>query len=412
MKFNFKNIWKWKSSQSRIHLDYASTTPVCEEVLVAMLPYFSEQWANPSAIYKEGVEAKRVIEDARAEVARTLRVRATDITFTSGGTESNNLALIGLVEALFDTGRKYQDMEIVSTRIEHPSILETLTYLEKRGVHIVYVPVESDGRITVGMLASLLSAKTILVTCAYANSEIGVVQDIKKITRAVRAFTEESYTKIFVHLDASQAPLWLPCALDMLGVDMMTLDAGKCYGPKGVGMLVHRHWVPLRAILYGGGQERGLRSGTENTALIVGCVRACVRAQEKYLNRSSAVAELREYLFSLLTTIPNVVVNGSREHRIANNVNISITTLDTEYAVIWLDAKGIAVSTKSACGAKESTGSKVVREISHDEPRALSTLRFTLGEETTKADIEKAVVVLKEFITMMAENIPEKEPIE
>ena len=408
MKSNFKNIWKCKSSQSRIHLDYASTTPVCGEVLEAMLPYFSEQWANPSAIYTEGVEAKRVIEDMRAEVARTLRVRATDITFTSGGTESNNLVLIGLVEALFDAGRKYKDMEIVSTRIEHPSILETLSYLEKRGVHIVYVPVESDGRITAGMLASLLSAKTILVTCAYANSEIGVVQDIKKITRVVRAFTEESHTKIFVHVDASQAPLWLPCALDMLGVDMMTLDAGKCYGPKGVGILVHRHWVPLRAILHGGGQERGLRSGTENTALIVGCVRACVRAQEKYLDRSSTVAELREYLFSLLTTIPNVVVNGSREQRIANNVNISIPGLDTEYAVIWLDTKGIAVSTKSACGAKESTGSNVVRHMIGDELRALSTLRFTLGEETRRADIEKAVVVLKEFITMMAENIPEK----
>lgn len=408
MKFNFKNIWKWKSSQSRIHLDYASTTPVCREVLEAMLPYFSEQWANPSAIYTEGVEAKRVIEDVRAEVARTLRVRATDITFTSGGTESNNLALIGLVEALSDAGRKYKDMEIVSTRIEHPSILETLSYLEKRGVRIVYVPVESDGRITVASLVSLLSEKTILVTCAYANSEIGVVQDIKKITRVVRAFTEESHTKIFVHVDASQAPLWLPCALDMLGVDMMTLDAGKCYGPKGVGILVHRHWVPLRAVFHGGGQERGLRSGTENTALIVGCARTCVRAQEKYLQRSSTVAELREYLFSLLTTIPNVVVNGSREHRIANNVNISIPGLDTEYAVIWLDTKGIAVSTKSACGAKESTGSNVVRHMTGDELRALSTLRFTLGEETTRADIEKVVVVLKEFITMMAENISEK----
>ncbi len=397
-------FWK-KPKLERIHLDYASTTPVHTDVLKAMGPYFSDVWANPSAIYREGVIARNVIEDARGELARTLRVRASDITFTSGGTESNNLALIGLVEALHQEGRPYEEMEIISTRIEHPSILQTLIFLGKKGVRITFVPVMEDGMIDTHALENLLNSKTVLVTFAYANSEVGVVQDVKKNSRMIRMCNEKQDTKIYTHVDASQAPLWLSCELDMLGVDMMTLDAGKCYGPKGVGVLAHRHWVKLNPIMHGGGQEGGLRSGTENTALVVGCVRAIVRAQAEYKSRSLAVAKLRDYgIVLLLHEIPHAVVNGSRESRIANNINISIPGLDTEYATIWLDAKGIAVSTKSACGAKESTGSNVVREMTHDEVRATSTLRLTLGEETIKSHIDKAVQALKEHIVLMLDS--------
>lgn len=395
-------LFTHKENSPRVHLDYASTTPVHPEVLKAMLPYFSEHWANPSAIYTEGVVAQNVIEAARTEMAHTLRVRATDITFTSGGTESNNLALIGLVERLHTGGRALDTMEIISTRIEHPSILETLTYLERRGVTVVYAPVDEQGNINLRSFEQLLTPHTVLVTFAYANSEVGVVQDVKKLSRVVRLYNDAQHTHILTHIDASQAPLWLSCELDMLGVDMMTLDAGKCYGPKGVGILAHRHWVKLSSVLHGGGQEGGLRSGTENTALIVGCVRAIVRAQEHYTTRSVAVAALRdEFLALLLKEIPNAVVNGSGESRIANNINISIPGLDTEYAVIWLDSRGIAASTKSACGAKSATGSSVVREMTHDEPRATSTLRFTLGEESTSHDISEAVRILKEHIVCM-----------
>ncbi len=397
-----------KKEHNRVHLDYASTTPVRPDIFDAMRPYFSDIWANAGAIYKEGVVARTVIEDSRTELARTLRVRALDITFTSGGTESNNLALIGFVEALYDTGRSYADMEIVTTRIEHPSILRTLAYLEKRGVRVVYAPIDADGLITVRMLETLFTSKTILVTFAYANSEVGTVQDVKKISRAVRLYNEAHDTKILVHLDASQAPLWLSCALDQLGVDMMTLDAGKCYGPKGIGVLAHRHGIRLNPLVHGGGQEGGLRSGTENTALVVGCVKAIVRAQENYESRSLAVAKLRDEGITLLTTeIPGAIVNGSTTARIANNINISIPGLDTEYATIWLDSKGIAVSTKSACGAKESTGSEVVREMTGDNDRAISTMRFTLGEESKFSDIKTAVAVLTEHIALMQKNTPE-----
>lgn len=389
--------------KKRIHLDYASTTPVAKEVYTAMRSYFCDAWANASAIYTEGVMVREVIEDARAELARLFHVRPTDIVYTSGGTESNNLAIIGYVEALRERGVAYADMEIITTSIEHPSITETVAYLEKQGVVVQHAPVDEQGRIILEALQNLLSLKTKLVTCAYVNSEIGVVQDIKKISRMVRAWNDAQHTEVRVHIDACQAPLWLPCALDALGADMMSLDAGKCYGPKGVGVFVKRHWVPVKGILHGGGQEQGLRAGTENTALITGCTRALVRAQENWEERSARVQAIRDYGIQRISSeLPQAIVNGSVEHRVVNNINISIPGIDGEYAVITLDAKGVSASTRSACGAGKGQGSHVVRTISHDEARALSTIRFTLGEESTKRDIEYAVSVLKTHCARMA----------
>ncbi|MCR4285754.1 MAG: aminotransferase class V-fold PLP-dependent enzyme, partial [Candidatus Kaiserbacteria bacterium] len=287
MRFNL-----FKKGKKRIHLDYASATPIHMSVRKAMEPFLHEDWANPSAIYAEGVAVRAHIDGARTELAQLLRVRPQDVTFTSGGTEANNLALIGVVEKIAETCA-YSDVEVLTTAIEHPSILETLEYLKKRGVAVTYVPVNNDGLIDLVQFKSLLNSRVKLCTFAYVNSEVGVIQDIKKITRIVRKWNEEHSVHVYVHTDASQAPLWLSCALDTLGVDLMTLDAGKCYGPKGVGVLVHRHWVTLLPTTHGGGQERGLRSGTESTMLIVGCVRALVWAQEGYETRSFAVAKLR-----------------------------------------------------------------------------------------------------------------------
>jgi cysteine desulfurase len=245
-----------------------------------------------------------------------------------------------------------------------------------------------------------LSTKTVLVTCAYVNSEIGTVEDVKRVTRVVRAHNKENGTNTRVHLDAAQAPLWLPCEMDMLGVDLISFDSGKCYGPKGVGVLAFRHGIKLSPVLFGGGQEGGLRSGTENTPLIVGCTEALVRAQVTWEVRALRVRTLRDRMLDLLLrTISGVVVNGSRADRVANNVNVSIPGIDAEYAVITLDHHGIAASTKSACGVGDATGSAVVRELTHDDARARSTIRFTLGEETTDSDIEAAVRVLNTHVT-------------
>lgn len=393
-------MWNFLKKKSNIiHLDYASTTPVRPEVLDAMLPYFYNEWANPSAIYKAGVRAREVVEGARDRLARMFRVRASGVLFTSGGTESNNHALFGYVEALRANGRAYTDMEIVTTEIEHASILEVCAVLKERGVTITYAPLTRDGLIDHVHFKSLLSARVALISFAYVNSEIGVVQDVKRITRIVREVNKEIGVNIRVHIDAAQAPLWLPCEMDMLGVDMMSLDSGKCYGPKGCGVLALRHGVTLAPFMHGGGQEGGIRSGTENVPLIVGCVEALVRAQDQWKSRSETVASLRDFMFEHVEKeIPGVLINGSREARVANNVNISIPGIESEFAVITLDHHGINASTKSACGAAMGSGSAVVRTLTHDDARATSTIRFTLGEETTKSDIETAVQVLKEHV--------------
>ncbi|MEX0913007.1 MAG: aminotransferase class V-fold PLP-dependent enzyme, partial [Candidatus Paceibacterota bacterium] len=230
------NLFKKK----RIYLDYAAATSVRKEVVKAMRPYWNEVYANPSAIHAEGVRARGAIESARETIARVLRVTPNDILFTSGGTESNNIALRGSVLAMRNSGLKPEEIEIISTEVEHPSILKTLEHLKKEGCVITYAPVDQDGLINAEELSELLSPRTRIVSVAYANSETGVVQDIAKLSRRIKVFERENGIEVYFHTDASQAPLWLPCALDALGVDMMTLDAGKCAGPKGVGVLVVR----------------------------------------------------------------------------------------------------------------------------------------------------------------------------
>lgn len=399
---------------TRIYLDYAAATPVSEKVLQAMQPYFREHFGNPSAIHAEGQRAKDAIETARQHVARTLGVRPAGVTWTASGTEANNLALFGYVRHLVAVeGRSYTDLEIISTAIEHPSVLEVLKALERKGVTVHYAPVTEEGKIDQAAFAELLSNKTSLVSFAYVNSEIGTVEDVRKLVRIVQKFNTVHSTAITVHVDAAQAPLWLPCQLEKLGVDMLTLDAGKCYGPKGVGVLVRTHGVHLKGVTLGGGQELGLRAGTENTPLIVGAAEAIVEAQSTYKERAAKVSILRDYLIdTLCKRIKGAVLNGSREHRIANNVNISIPGIDSEYAVVALDVAGIACSTRSACGSNKTetvpdggaegalrtTGSQVVRSITGDDARATSTIRFSLGEHTTKRELNTVVKALQDHL--------------
>ena len=399
MKSRYVNLLKHLFQRKRVYLDYAAATPVCDEVRRAMLPYMADVFANPGAIHHEGQMARTAVEDARTSLARTLRVRASEVTFTSGGTESNNLALIGVVEAIHATGRAYSDMEIISTQIEHPSILETLRFLESRGARVRFAPVDEDGRIVLDAFAALLTEKTVLVTIGYVNSEVGVIQNVRDVSRRI----QEARSDAYLHVDASQAPLWLPCALDSLGADLMTLDSAKCYGPKGGGVLVHRERVPLRPYLHGGDQERGLRPGTENVSVIVGAVTAVVRAQRDYEIRAKRVRTLRDLFFTLLDETlgdasSGFTINGSRTHRVANNVNVSIDGVEGEFAVVSLDVRGIAASTRSACTGGKGGGSHVVATLSGDDERASSTVRFTLGEETSEGDIRHAVLALVQHV--------------
>lgn len=387
----------------RVYLDYAAATPVREDVFDAMQPYFEKKFANPGAIHEEGQEAARVVAKARARIGDVLRTPSDTIVFTSGGTEANNLALIGTVHHALGEGREAQDIEIITTEIEHPSVLEAVRELKKIGVIVTYTPVDTSGNILLEELKKRINAKTLLISFSYVNSEVGTVADVQRITHLVRTYKKKHpEQKLFVHLDAAQAPLWLPCRFDSLGVDYMSLDAGKMYGPKGVGALVRKRGTALSPILFGGGQEVGLRPGTENVPLIVGFAEALVVAQSRFEKRSVEVKEMREYCIERLEKeIEGVTLHGTRTNRVANNVNISIKGVAGEYAVVALDVGGVAASTKSACGGKKTGGSYVVRALTGDDTTANETIRLTLGEETKKSDIDAMLKVLKAHVSLV-----------
>ncbi len=387
----------------RIYLDYAAATPLLPVVREKMLPYLTEIYGNPSAIHHEGLVARQAIDHARQQVATMLGIKPTGVLFTGSGTESNNLAIIGHLEYLYKNGRSYRDMEVLTTRIEHPSLLVLVPELEARGVTVSYIPVDEQGCIDLSALPQLLSPKVVLVALAYANSEVGTIQPIKRLTRLVRAYEREYATSILVHLDAAQAPLWLPCNVAQLDVDLLALDAGKCSGPKGVGVLALRRPDILSPILFGGGQERGKRPGTENVAGIVGAGEALEQAGQGYAERAAAVALVRDQVLkSINEKLPEAIVNGGTgEERLPNNINISLPGFDTEYAVVYLDVHGIAASTKSACAGAGSGMSHVVLEMTHDVERSKSTLRLTLGPTTTLKEVLQALDCLRTYCDTM-----------
>jgi cysteine desulfurase len=390
--------------KSRVYLDYAAATPLKKEVLAAMRPYLTDVYGNASAIHKEGVGARQAVEEARERVGSALQVRPEFVTFTSGGTESNNIALVGVVEHLYAEGRAYGEMEIVTTRIEHPSVMETMKALESRGVVVKYVAVTAEGFVKLEELQSLLSPKTVLFSVAYANSEIGVVQKVRAIKKVLDTAEKRFSTKILFHIDGAQAPLWLSCQMEFVHADLLALDVGKCNGPKGVGILVQSRRAHVQSVLFGGGQERGVRPGTENVTGIVGASVALELAQKQYKVRAERVAQVRDAgIAHMLEQIPHAVLNGATgEDRLANNINISIPGLDTEFATVVLDKYGFAVSTKSACAGAGGGESVVVKEISGDPTCAQSTLRISLSPETTPKNLKDLTKVLKTHIEKMS----------
>jgi cysteine desulfurase len=394
---------KTELENKRIYLDWAAATPLASDVFDAMEPFLRTEFGNPSAIHAEGQFARNAVELARVQVASAVQVRPEFVSFTSGGTEANNLAIVGSVESLRQQGRLYSDMSIITTGIEHPSVSNALARLASLGVEILHVDVNEYGIVDLQNLKSLLSEKTVLVSLAYANSEIGVIQPLHAIKKCIKEAEKQNNSTIIFHVDAAQAPLWLNCQFDSVGADLLALDMLKCCGPKGTGVLVQSRRAQLIAISGGGGQEKGLRPGTENVPGIVGAGIALTLAQATWRERSEQVVVVRnkgiEYL---LKKIPNAVINGPKEeHRIANNINISIPGLDTEFAAVVLDSKGFAVSTKSACAGSGGGESTVVLAISKDTARAESTLRFSIGPDTTIAELQELTDVLAEHVLKM-----------
>lgn len=391
-------------NSERVYLDWAAATPLSPTAYAAMTPYLTGHFANPSAIHQEGQASRQAVEDARATVAAAVQVRPEYITWTSGGTEGNNLAMFGVVEAHRKRGRTYESMSVVTTQIEHPSVGEACAALQDRGVQVRYVPVTSTGKIDLEALRPLLDESVVLLSTALINSEIGTIQPTRAIHKLLHDAEVKYGTEIYLHLDAAQAPLWVNCQFDALAADLVTLDAAKCCGPKGVGVLVRGRRVGLVPVVYGGGQESGLRPGTENVAGIVGAAVAIKEAQAGWRERSQQVELVRDQAIShIASALPQAVLNGAHgADRVANNINISIPGLDTEFAAVVLDRHGFAVSTKSACSGAGGGASMVVMTTTADPARATSTLRITLGPDTTLTQLQALTNVLQHHIAQMA----------
>ncbi len=392
-----KHIFKKK----RIYLDYAAATPLDPRVFRKMKPYWHTYFGNPGGIHAEGVCVRETLERSREAVARNLSVKAKDIIFTSGGTESNNLALMGYISS-FSTKEDPTNIHVLTLATEHPSILETCKHVEKKGVSVTYLEVNEEGIVTPQMVREKLTPQTRLVSISYVNSEIGTIAPIRDIRKVIRGYEKKEGTRIVFHTDASQAPLYFDCSPEHLGVELLTLDAQKIYGPKGVGVLYKNAHVDLEPIMYGGSQESGMRPGTENTPLIVGMSEALHYACEDREEAYAQMKELQEYFLKEVEShIPRAVLNGSRTERSPNNINISIPHIDSEYLVVALDEHGIAAATKSACLGYSKKGSYVITSLKKGTDSEDNALRFSMGRETTKRDIDRVISVLVREITKL-----------
>ena len=377
----------------RVYLDYASTTPLDPRVKESMEPFWSDIFANAGSRHQSGFSARGAVDDSRNKIAGLLQVRPEEIIFTSGGTESNNLAIIGLLNYL-EERKNLSDAHVVVSTIEHPSVLEIIERYKSKGLKVDLLNVGSDGLVNIAHLKEVVKENTVLVSVMYVNSEIGTIQPLREISNIIK----KKNPNIFLHTDASQAPLYLKINPESLGVDMMSLDAQKIYGPKGVGILYKKNSIKISPVFWGGSQEGGLRPGTENTPLIVGMAKALTLALEGREENSKRVLELRDYFIDKLLVFGRAIsLNGSRGNRIANNINITVLGENSEMLFIKLDKKGISCATKSACLNDKSEGSYVLEALGHKQKDGL---RFSLGLETTKEEIDFTLNIIKEILTI------------
>ncbi len=393
-------MWPFPSSsnEKRLYLDFAAATPVHAAALRAMEeaePFF----ANPSAIHRDGLAAQELLESARKKVAAVFEVPAHTMYFTSGGTEGNNLAIFGAARArVFAHPEK--KVHLVVSSIEHTSILEPIAHMSDMGVSVTLVAPDTEGRITAAAVRAVLTPDTALVSVGWANGEVGTVQSLHTIAQCIRAYEKEHGSSIVFHTDAGQAPLYLPTMIAGLGVDVMTLDSGKLYGPRGVGALYVRDEKRLAPVLYGGGQENGLRPGTENVVLAAGFAAALVESARARKEESRRLAALRaHFIDALKIAVPDAVLNGSRDSLVPHIVHISIPDIDAEYVALALDAAGISISTKSSCEEGERVSRVVSAMVEEGEMwRAQNTLRISMGSGTTQADVARCVIEIQQVV--------------
>lgn len=381
----------------RIYLDYAATTPCDPLVIKAMEPYFFEKFGNPSSIHTEGQEAKGAIEEAREKLAAFLGAKPEEITFTSGGTESNNFAIEGVAYAQEKKGN-----HIITTSIEHHAITEPCKFLEKRGFKITYVGVDKYGLVSPSDIKKAITDKTILVSVMHANNEIGAIQPIAQIGKIAKD------SGIYFHTDAVQTVGHIPTNVNDLNVDLLSLSAHKFYGPKGVGALYVRKGTRIERFLHGGDQEKGRRASTHNTPGIVGLSKAIELCQDKMKDEAKFQTGLRDRLIKeIKEKISDVYLNGHPQQRLPNNVNFSIKYIEGESILLNLDMLGIAASTGSACTSSSLEPSHVLLAIGLSHEIAHGSLRITLGRWTKESDID----YLLEHLPKVVEKLRRMSPL-
>lgn len=371
-----------------LYFDYAAATPLRREVLEAMQPFFSDIFYNPSALYLAAVDVRKAIEQARSDVAQCAGVRPSEIIFTAGGTEANNLAIAGIMQ-------QYPQANIVVSSIDHDSVLEPAHQYTSK-----IAGVKTDGSIDIEQLKRCIDESTVLVSIGWVNNEIGVIQPLSKIHELITTIRkkrqkENNTLPLYFHTDACQAGNYLSLQVSKLGVDLMTINGGKVYGPKQSGALYVKAGIELQPLVHGGGQERGLRSGTENVANIVGFAKALSIAQHSKNKASATMGELQDYFLSALEKkLPNTVVNGSLKQRVVNNVHITFPGADNERLMMELDERGIMCAVGSACSASKDEPSHVLSAIGLSEQDIRASLRFSTGLHTKKSDIDTLVSTL------------------
>jgi len=377
----------------RIYLDNAATTPVAKEVLEAMMPYFSEKFGNASSLHSFGRETRDAVENSREKISKKLNAKEHKIIFTSGGTEANNFALKGVAFANREKGK-----HIITTKIEHDCVLNACKWLEKNGFEVTYLNVDKEGFIDLNELENAIRNDTIIVSIMHANNEIGTIADLKVVGEICRA------KGVYFHSDACQSFCKVPIDLKSFPVDLLTINAHKIYGPKGVGALVIGEGVKIDPLLHGGGHELGLRSGTENVPGIVGFAKAIDVIKEKDVEH---MKRLRDMLIEGFSAIEESWLNGPKgDKRLCNNVNFTFRFIEGESLLLYLDSKGIAASTGSACSTRAVEPSHVLTAIGLTAADAHGSLRFSVGKENTEDEIKYVIDVVKESVESLRKISP------
>ncbi len=378
----------------KVYLDHAATTPVDKRVLEAMLPYFSDAYGNPSSLYSFSNEARKSVENAREKIAKLIGAEPSEIVFTSGGTEGDNLAIKGIVN-----GKKGH---IITSAIEHPAVLNVCKSLEKEGFEVSYIPVDKEGIVSVDDVRKAIRDDTVLITIMHANNEIGTIQPIEDIGKIAQE------KGIVFHTDAVQTVGKIPVDVKKMNVDLLTVSSHKMYGPKGIGALYVREGINLKPLSDGGGHEKGFRSGTENVPGIVGFGKAAELALDEMNFEAERLKKLRDRLLDGALEIENTWLNGSREQRLPGNINLGFKFIEGEALILELDFKGISASTGSACSSKSLEPSHVLRALGLPPEYCHGSLRITLGKQNTDEEVDYVLKVLPEVVKKFRDMSPFK----